>query len=190
MWSKQNNSVQAAMELAARFGIRVGFYDLKPPLQGFLIRGKRAHKIGIAHYIKNDPVLLKCVLLEELGHHLTLTQDKLRPGVPIFSVAGREGYAPLEDQALRWVAVQCVKEIEIRWFIDDGGGTLVEFARRFGVTSEVAQARCDALKANNYGLWQRLMAAMIDREAGFDTGSCFSPRRFHFEKYQQMRVLG
>jgi hypothetical protein len=68
MWSKQNNSVQAAMELAARFGIRVGFYDFKPPLQGFLIRGKSAHKIGIAHYIKNDPVLLKCVLLEELGH--------------------------------------------------------------------------------------------------------------------------
>jgi hypothetical protein len=165
MGLKQNSSsIQAAMELAARFDIRVNFYDLKPPLQGFLLTSRRASKIGLARHIKNDPVLLKCVLLEELGHFFTLSPGKLPHGVPIYSTAGREGYAPLEDQALRWAAVRCIQELEIRWFIDDGGGTLEEFARRFGVTLEIAQARQDALKASNYGLWQRLMTAMTDCE--------------------------
>jgi Zn-dependent peptidase ImmA (M78 family) len=146
-------------QLAENFGVRLEFEDLRPPLNGFYKWHPQAQPvIVIAAQLKSNPVVLKCTIWEELGHHFTASEEMRRHPFTLYSRTERRNDHPLEKQALRWASVRLISELEIRWFIAEGGGTLEDFARRFGVTEELAVERINALQAHNPGLWHSLIA--------------------------------
>ncbi|HEX2914547.1 MAG TPA: ImmA/IrrE family metallo-endopeptidase [Chloroflexia bacterium] len=144
--------------------IRVLWRDLEPPENGFYSWHPGARPcIVLANRLKADPLLMKCTLWEELGHHVTATEEMRRQPFILYCTSGWRVGETVENQALRWASLHLVTETEIRWWLDDGAGTIEEFARRFAITEEMAFARLNALQAHNPSLWGRIMDFMADR---------------------------
>lgn len=165
LWDSGEITIRAmtARQVAGRFGIRLEFEDLRPPINGFYKwRPGVAPVIVLATRIKDDSVLLKCTVWEELGHHFTATEEMRRRHFTLYSQTIRSNDQILEKQALRWASVHLVSDFEIRWFVREGGGTLEEFARRFGITEELAAERINALQALNPGLWRYLINSLAE----------------------------
>jgi Zn-dependent peptidase ImmA (M78 family) len=146
-------------------GIDVAFEDLKPPVRGYyLLHPTGIPLIGLSNWIKPDRVLIRSTLGEEVGHHKTTPESWRRKPHVLYSTNDRANNLPIEKQALRWAANLLITELEIRWFINDGPGTLDQFAARFGVTPELAAERLNSLKAHNLSLWQQLVWRMETRQ--------------------------
>ena len=147
-----------ALEYLKANHLEVQFFNLRLPELGFYAWHPQAHPvIGLASHLKIDPVLLRCVLWEEMGHHATAPELLRQAPFILCSTMERGSHDPLENVALRWAAVQLISTAEIRWWLHDGGGTLDEFAATFRVTPEMARERLNALKANNPGLWRKFI---------------------------------
>lgn len=166
LWDSAEITVRTmtARQVAKQFGIRLIFDDLRPPANGFY-KWQPGTKplIVVANRIKDDSVLLKCTVWEELGHHFTATEEMRRRPFTLHSHTDRSNDQVLEKQALRWASVHLVSDFEIRWFVREGGGTLEEFARRFGITEELAAERINALQALNPGLWRYLINSLAEQ---------------------------
>ncbi len=168
LWDAKEITIRTltAREIGRRYGIRVVFDDLSDCTNGFYKwHPHTAPLIVLARRLKDDQVLLKCTFWEELGHHFTATEEARQRPFTVYSRAERSNDLVLEKQALRWASVQLISDFEIRWFLKDGGGTLPDFARRFGVTEELALERINALQATNPGLWQYLVRFMAEHRA-------------------------
>lgn len=147
-----------ALEYLRRQRIAIEFCDLRTPEYGFYAWHPQAIPvIGLAHRLKINPVLLRCVLWEELGHHATAPELLRQTPFVLCNTMNRGSHDPLENVALRWAAVQLISTAEIRWWLYAGGGTLDDLAHVFRVTPEMARERLNALKANNPGLWRKVI---------------------------------
>lgn len=148
----------AALDYLKAQRIEVAFFDLRPPELGFYSWHPETNPvIGLAHRLKINPVLLRCVLWEELGHHATAPELLRETPFVLSSTMERGSHDPLENVALRWASVQLISTAEIRWWLHAGGGSLDDFATTFRVTPEMARERFNALRANNPGLWRKVL---------------------------------
>lgn len=150
---------RVTLEVLKQESIEVEFCDLQPPELGFYAWHPETNPvIGLAHRLKFDRVLLRSVLWEGLGFHAT-APEPLRQTPFILSCSMLKGNPePLERAALRWAASQLISRIEIRWWLQNGGRTLADFARSFKVTPEIACERLHSLQAHFPDLWEELQA--------------------------------
>lgn len=173
-----------ALKWLSQENIDVQYIYLEEPYNGAYIWCPDTQPIiALSERIREDFTLKRCVLFEEIGHHFTLTEElRLEPQV-LYNTHGRGELPVVEKQALRWASLQLVTDLEIRWFIKDGGGVIDEFARRFRITHEMAIERLNALKAHNPTLFRMLLKKLLDFEAKPD-------RSWWSSSHSDFRILG
>ena len=151
----------AALEILKNESIEVEFCDLQPPEYGFYAWHPDTDPvIGLAHRLKFDRVMLRCVLWEGLGYHATVPELLRQTPFVLRSTMSRGGPDALENAALRWAAGQLISRVEIRWWLRKGGGSLDEFATAFKVTPEIALERLNSLPAAFPGLREWLKSEL------------------------------
>ncbi len=147
----------AALEMLKSEKIEVEFCDLQPPEYGFYAWHPQTDPvIGLAHRLKFDRVMLRCVLWEGLGYHATTPELLRQTPFVLRSTMQRDGPDGLENAALRWAASQLIGRVEIRWWLRNGGSTLADFAAAFKVTPEIAFERLNSVQAYFPGLRELL----------------------------------
>jgi hypothetical protein len=114
----------------------------------------------LACRILTNPILLRCTLWEEIGHHFTTSEsDGL---VELYSTSDRSNDLPDEKRALWWASQRLISDLEIaEFFAERSGGLLSELAHRFQVTEEMACERLNALQHESPELWKGIIDLML-----------------------------
>lgn len=147
----------AALEILKNEGIEIEFCALAPPEYGFYAHHPDAEPvIGLAHRLKFDPTLLRCVLWEGLGYHATVPDLLRQTPFVLRSAMRRDRPDALENAAVRWAASQLISRMEIRWWLQNSPVTLADFLAAFKVTPEIARERLNSLQSDFPGLWARM----------------------------------
>lgn len=130
---------QTLINRATEAGVSVMFGKLEHRIHAYYIIDGGRPFIFLAESLKENTVVLRCVLAEELGHYYTSAGI----GVPIPHVLYRDRTKLTQDEyrALRWAAKQLLPIDRLIQAFQSGIRQLWELAEYFRVTEDMIRFR-------------------------------------------------
>lgn len=127
------------LKIAHEEGIKVEYWDFKPPLEGIYINSPGMPPIiGISKSLFESSPQFRCVLAEELGHHFTTVGDNLPQ--QCYHYRDRLTVSKAEYRALRWAAEYLIPKKQLQQTLQSNN-TLWDLAELFNVTEEMMEFR-------------------------------------------------
>lgn len=126
------------LKKAAEEGITIVYWDFEAPVEAMYWCPKGVPVIGLSNSLQKDPVPLRCILAEELGHHFTSVGVAPRPH---YRYRDRLQVSRTEHRALCWAANFLLPADKLVQAIRKGIRYIYELAEHFRVTEEIIRTR-------------------------------------------------
>jgi len=146
------DKLQQLWEIADEFGVFATFAPLQkknPGLLGIYISDWPA--IFLDESIRNYRRIQKCILAEEIGHHLTVPRTDFRRVYRHYTRYGECNetimFAQDERRALRWATGFLIPDVELCRALAKGYRSCYELAEHFDVTEWFVYRKLEFLKA-------------------------------------------
>lgn len=130
------------LKLSEELGIDVEFWDFEPPLDAVYWSVPGAPPmIGISRRLLSTPILLRCVLAEEIGHYFTTVGDALPK--TYFHYSRRLDVSRAEYRAWRWAALYLIPLSALIKCLNNGICEIWDLAEYFDVTEQLMKFRLE-----------------------------------------------